>query len=93
MGPETAQEPRRKFDSHVEALSADTVAVMTASPGQTAISSGWSEFLSGGRGEPQPKNLFEFANAAQFKLSEGTRGVRHNVPRPPQIGTKTGSVD
>ena len=39
MGPETAQEPRRKFDSHVEALSADTVAVMTASPGQTEISS------------------------------------------------------
>jgi hypothetical protein len=38
--------------------------------GRTEISSGWSELQSAGRREPQPKNLFVFANAAQFKFAE-----------------------
>jgi hypothetical protein len=38
--------------------------------GRTEISSGSSELQIDSRSEPQSKNLFVFANAAQFKLAE-----------------------
>ena len=40
--------------------------------GRTVISSGWFELQSGGRREPQPKNLFEFANGRAVQIGRAT---------------------
>src|SRR5208337_1114828 len=82
-----------ELDSRVEALSADTVIVTTASLRSdrnfvrlVRVAKRWSE------GAAAQKFLWVRPRRA-VQIRRATRGVRHSVPRPLQTETRTGSVD
>ncbi len=83
----------QRIDSRVEALSADTVAVTTASLRSdrnfvrlVRVAKRRSE------GAAAQKSLWVRQRRA-VQIGRATRGVRHSVPRPLQTETRTGSVD